>query len=70
LAILFCLLWDRERPDPTRSAANQLEVGCNIYTVPLGGAKAVVTYDVTSTDGGTFTDTAKVTTGSTFADWK
>jgi hypothetical protein len=48
---------------PCTATGNQ--IACDVDTVPLGGAKGVITYDVTSTDGGTFTDTATVTTGST-----
>jgi hypothetical protein len=50
-------------PVPCTVTANQIV--CNVGTVPLDGAKAVINYDLTSNDGGTFSDTATVTTGST-----
>jgi Bacterial Ig-like domain (group 3)/Pentapeptide repeats (8 copies)/Domain of unknown function DUF11 len=63
------LTWENvaSPPPPVACSINgkQDEVGCLVPTVPLGGAKAVIIYDVTSTDGGTFADTATVTSGST-----
>ena len=39
-------------------------VSCVLASVPLAPAKAVVSFEVTSLQGGTFTDTATVVTGS------
>jgi Bacterial Ig-like domain (group 3)/Pentapeptide repeats (8 copies)/Domain of unknown function DUF11 len=52
-------------PPPVPCATNAAQVVCDVVTVPLAGAKAVITYDITSNDGGNFTDTAVVTSGST-----
>ena len=52
-------------PPPTPCTISANKVVCELGTVPLGGAKAVISYDISSNDGGTFHDTATVSSGST-----
>ena len=50
---------------PAPCAVNGAQITCNVGSVPLGGAKAVINYSVTSNEGGTFNDTTTVSTAST-----
>jgi len=52
-------------PPPVPCAVSGPQITCNVGSVPLGGTKAVITYAVTSNEGGTFNNTAHVTTAST-----
>jgi uncharacterized repeat protein (TIGR01451 family) len=52
-------------PAPVSCPVAANVITCDVGTVPLGGAKAVLTYSVTSNEGGTIGDTAAVTSTST-----
>ena len=52
-------------PAPVACPVTASKITCDVGTVPLGGAKAVLTYSVTSNEGGVFNDTATASTTST-----